>query len=79
MQREALGQWLTDAPACDNAVLRRFARTLRKNCAAVRAALTFVWSRGQVECQDNRLKVIKRVMYGWADFDLSRLRVLHPP
>ncbi len=43
------------------------------------AALVLEWSNGQVEGQVNRLKVIKRVMYGRAKFDLLRLRVLHPP
>jgi transposase len=42
----------------------------------VRAALTEPWSNGQVEGQVNRLKVIKREMYGCAGFDLLRGRVL---
>jgi transposase len=78
-QAEALDQWLTDALGCDSSAMRRFARTLRQDYAAVRAALAFAWSGGQVEGQVNRLKVIKRVMYGRANFDLLRLRVLHPP
>jgi transposase len=76
---EALDPWLTDALACDSSAMRRFARTLRQDYAAVRAALTLAWSGGQVEGQVNRLKVIKRIMYGRAKFDLLRLRVLHPP
>jgi transposase len=40
------------------------------------AALTEVWSNGQVEGQVNRLKVIKRQMYGQANFDLLRIRIL---
>ena len=43
---------------------------------AVRAALSEPWSNGQVEGQVNRLKVIKREMYGRAGFDLLRCRVL---
>jgi transposase len=35
------------------------------------------WSNGQVEGQVNRLKLIKRQMYGRANFDLLRQRVLH--
>jgi transposase len=76
---EALDQWLTDTLACDSSAMRRFARTLRQDYAAVRASLTFDWSSGQVEGQVNRLKVIKRIMYGRAKFDLLRLRVLQPP
>ena len=56
---------------------RSFAIGLKKDYAAVRAALTLRWSNGQVEGQVNRLKLIKRQMYGRANFDLLRLRVLH--
>jgi len=45
--------------------------------AAVRTGLTLVWSNAQVDGQVNRLKLIKRAMYGRGNFDLLRLRVLH--
>jgi hypothetical protein len=41
------------------------------------AALCFRWSTGQVEGHVQRLKVLKRAMYGRAKFDLLRKRVLH--
>jgi transposase len=44
---------------------------------AVRNPLSLEWSNSQVEGQVNRLKTIKRVMYGRANFDLLRARVLH--
>ena len=44
---------------------------------AVRAAIAEPWSNGQVEGQINRLKLIKRQMFGRAKFDLLRQRVLH--
>ncbi len=78
-RNDALDQWLTDALVCSISAMRHFARTLQRDYAAVRAALTFEWSSGQVEGQVNRLKVIKRMMYGRAKFDLLRFRVLHPP
>ena len=53
-----------------------FAASLRRDEDAVRAALTESWSSGPVEGQVNRLKVIKREMYGRAGFDLLRCRVL---
>jgi len=56
---------------------RSFAVGLKTDYAAVRAALTLSWSNGQVEGQVNRLKLIKRQMYGRANFDLLRLRVLY--
>ncbi|HEX3643840.1 MAG TPA: hypothetical protein VHV10_21325 [Ktedonobacteraceae bacterium] len=43
----------------------------------MRAALSEPWSTGQVEGQITRLKYLKRQMYGRANIDLLRLRVLH--
>ena len=40
------------------------------------ATLEYEWSQGQVEGQINRLKLIKKQMYGRANFDLLRQRVL---
>jgi transposase len=53
-----------------------FADGLLQDHEAVKAALTLEWSNGQVEGQINRLKMIKRQMYGRAGFDLLRQRVL---
>lgn len=50
---------------------------LRQDEAAVRATVAEPWSNGPVEGQVNRLKPIKRSMYGRAGFDLLRQRVLH--
>jgi transposase len=44
---------------------------------AVRAALSLPWSNGQTEGQITRLKLLKRQMYGRANLDLLRLRMLH--
>ena len=43
----------------------------------MKAGLTLEWSNGQVDGQINRLKMIKRQMYGRAGFDLLRQRVLN--
>lgn len=72
----ALDPWLDDAGASGVVELRRFPASLRQDYAAVRAALELPWSNGQLEGQINRLKVIKRVSYGRAKFDLLRRRVL---
>jgi transposase len=56
--------------------LRSFAEGLRQDEAAVRAALSLEWSNGPVEGQINRLKTLKRQMYGRAGFDLLRRRFL---
>ncbi len=57
--------------------LRRFALRLRQDAAAVRAALEYSWSNGPVEGQVNRLKMLKRTMFGRAKLDLLRQRVLN--
>jgi transposase len=69
--------WLSEA-CCPASVkeIRGFAEGLKKDEAAVRAALRLEWSNGQVEGQVNRLKLIKRQMFGRAKFDLLRQRVL---
>jgi hypothetical protein len=55
-----------------------FAASLTADHSAVRAAFESPWSSGQVEGQLNRLKFLKRLMYGRAKLDLLRARVLHP-
>lgn len=56
--------------------LVRFAYGLQKDVSAIIAAVETSWSTGQVEGQINRLKMIKRQMYGRAGFQLLRARVL---
>jgi transposase len=56
--------------------LRQFAKNLRRDWDAVVEAVRQPWSNGQVEGQVNRLKMIKRQMYGRANFDLLEARVL---
>lgn len=66
-------RWLK---AAKSSLLARFATHLARDGDAVLAALTLPWSNGPVEGQVHRLKLIKRQMYGRANFDLLRLRVL---
>jgi transposase len=72
----ALDTWLGACSTSDIADLITFAAGLRQDYTAVRAALTTFWSNGQVEGQVNRLKLVKRTMYGRASFDLLKRRVL---
>ena len=74
---ERLDDWIEQARESGIDELRRFATGLVADHAAVQAGLTLVWSNGQVEGQVNRLKLLKRQMYGRANFDLLRQRVLH--
>lgn len=75
-QPQNLGPWLKSITDSGISVLQRFADGLRKDLEAVMAALTLPWSQGQVEGWVNKLKFIKRAMYGRANFDLLRQRVL---
>jgi transposase len=76
-QVEGLDAWLEAAEDSGIRELRRFALGLRQDYAAVRAAFEHEWSQGQTEGQVTRLKLLKRQMYGRANFDLLRLRVLY--
>jgi transposase len=75
---DGLDLWLTDAHKSPVSKLRSFSKSLQQDYQCVRAALAYEWSNGQTEGQVNRLKLIKRQMYGRAGFDLLRIRVLHP-
>lgn len=68
--------WISAAMQSGIGELQSFAVGLARDGAAVRAALRLPWSNGQVEGQVNRLKLIKRMAYGRAKFDLLRQRVL---
>ena len=70
-------QWLTDATGSAAKYIRQFALNLKKDEQAVRNACTMAWSNGQTEGHVNRLKALKRQMYGRAKFDLLRQRVLY--
>ena len=59
--------------------IQGFVEGLVADESAVLEALKSKWSNGQSEGQINRLKMLKRQMYGRAKFDLLRLRVLHAP
>lgn len=72
----ALEPWLQEASESEIAELRTFATGIKRDLAAVQAALSYSWSQGQVEGQVHRLKLLKRQSYGRAGFELLRHRVL---
>ncbi len=63
--------------AAVDTLLAGFAASLDRNRDAVQAALDLPWTTSPVEGQINRLKTIKRSIYGRAGFQLLRARVLH--
>jgi transposase len=74
--RELRG-WLIEAGRSGVAEFVTFANGITSDFQAVRAALEYEWSQGQVEGQVHRLKLVKRQMYGRGKLDLLRARVLY--
>jgi len=73
---EHLPAWAGQAETSPVSELRGFSKGLRKDWAAVTAGLTTPYSSGAVEGHVNRIKMLKRQMYGRAKPDLLRKRVL---
>ncbi|MCM6774534.1 ISL3 family transposase [Nocardia sp. CDC159] len=71
-----LEQWMTAVDTDDLPALHSFVRGLRRDFDAVTAGLTLHWSSGPVEGHVNRIKMIKRQMFGRAKPDLLRKRIL---
>lgn len=71
-----LDPWIEKAKSSGIAALKNFAVGLENDYDAIKAAVSLEWSNGQVEGQVNRLKMIKRQMYGRASFELLRRKVL---
>lgn len=74
--RPALDGWLVRAEASDVPEVRAFAAGVRRDEPAVAAAVSSPWNNGQTEGQVNRLKLLKRQLYGRASFGLLRHRFL---
>jgi transposase len=73
---ELLDEWMSEVKSNNLPEFQSFVKGIERDEAVVRAGLTYQWSNGQVEGQVNRLKFIKRSMYGRAKFDLLKKRVL---
>ena len=73
---DRLDTWITDAEHSTLAPLAAFARNLRRDLDAVRHGLSLPYSSGPVEGNNNRIKMLKRQMFGRASLDLLRKRVL---
>jgi transposase len=74
---ERLDVWLGQGRASHIPELQRFVQSIQRDKDAVLAGLTEPWSNGVVEGKINKLKLIKRMMYGRAEFPLLRQRVLY--
>src|SRR5712691_10240110 len=76
-QVDSLDGWLKRAKESQVSELSSFVNGIARDYAAVRAACSLPWSNGIVEGQVNRLKFLKRQMFGRAHLDLLRVKVLH--
>src|SRR5262249_2698761 len=71
-----LDSWLDSAEKSDLPELSNFAEGLKREKESIIAAITLKWSNAQCEGQVNRLKLIKRQMFGRAKIDLLKQRVI---
>ena len=76
-QASALDSWLKRAKESQVTELTSFVNGISRDYAAVRAACSLPWSNGIVKGHGNRLKFLKRQMFGRAHLDLLRVKVLH--
>jgi transposase len=72
----ALKPWVEQAEQSGVAELRGFATGLRRDWAAVEAALRLPWSNGQTEGQITKLKLLKRSMFGRGSIELLKRRLI---
>jgi transposase len=75
--RGRLEEWIGEAKASGVAEVKAFAMKLVQDMKAVVAAMILPYSQGQTEGRINKLKLVKRSMYGRGEFDLLRQRVLY--
>jgi transposase len=71
-----LDGWLAQALQSSVSAFQRFAKSLQEDYEAVKAGVALTWSNGQVEGQVNRLKMLKRQMFGRAGIELLSRRFL---
>jgi transposase len=76
-RHQDLPSWMEQAVASGIPELRSFVAGIERDYDAVHAALRLPWSQGITEGKVNKLKTLKRVMYGRAGFPLLRQRLLH--
>ncbi|MER7540937.1 ISL3 family transposase [Streptomyces sp. NPDC097704] len=75
----ALDVWIADVRLDGQHELRTLANGMRRDRAAIQAALTTTYTSGAVEGNVTRIKLLKRQTYGRANFDLLRRRILLSP
>ena len=73
---DALDKWMEKAKKLDIPEIDSFICGLERDLNAVRNAIKYEYSNGLVEGSINKLKVIKRIMYGRCCFETLRTKTL---
>lgn len=74
---DKLADWLEEYEQTESPFLQAFIRGIQQDIRAVTLSIQELWSNGPVEGHINRLKTIKRMMYGRAGFQVLKNRVLY--
>jgi len=73
---EQLDVWLNDAKSLEIKEVNSFTNGLERDIKAIRNAIKYNYSNGLAEGSVNKLKVIKRIMYGRCGFEMLRIKTL---
>jgi transposase len=76
-KHQKLQSWMEKATESGIPEMKSFVNGIKRDYESVHAALRLPWSQGITEGKVNKLKTLKRVMYGRAGFPLLRQRLLH--
>lgn len=75
-RNDALQSWMERATALDIQPLNSFIKGIERDLAAVKNAITYEYNNGLAEGKINKLKLVKRTMYGRCLFHLLRNKIL---
>lgn len=73
---DELDRWIEKAEVLQVTELNSFLKLIQSDKEAVENAIRYRYSNGPTEGHNNKIKVIKRQMYGKCKFDLLRLKIL---
>jgi len=73
---DALDKWMEGAKNLNIPEINSFINVIERDMEAVRNAIKYEYSNGLVEGYINKLKVIKRIMYGRCSFETLKTKIL---
>lgn len=73
---ESLDKWIEDATLLENKEVLSFINGITRDIIAVKNAIQYDYNNGLAEGSVNKLKVIKRIMYGRCSFEMLRNKIL---